>query len=115
MLYLERIPAPPLDGAIRSIWYCENAPAAQTLKRVLPAGTAQLIVNLKADQARLYRPQQGFACQTAPGTVLTGVQSRYCVIARSVISYTIQAHQARQHKYLEDTPNMPARLLITRK
>jgi AraC-like DNA-binding protein len=40
-----------------------------------------LIVNLKEDQTRVYRPELGFGCQTtSSGTVLSGVQSRYCVI-----------------------------------
>jgi AraC-like DNA-binding protein len=80
MLYLDRVPAPPLDEFIRSIWFCRSDPRAHALERVLPIGAAQLIVNLKEDQTRVYRPEQGFACQTTSGTVLSGVQSRYCVI-----------------------------------
>ncbi|HTX34212.1 MAG TPA: AraC family transcriptional regulator [Bryobacteraceae bacterium] len=79
-LYLERIPAPPLAAFVRSIWYCESAPRGHALERVLPNGAPQLIVNLKADRTRTYRPELGFACQAASGTVLSGVQSRYCVI-----------------------------------
>jgi AraC-like DNA-binding protein len=80
-LYLRRVPAPPLDAFIASIWFSESGPRTHALERVLPSGAAQLIVNLKEDQTRLYRPELGFACQTTPsGTVLSGVQSRYCVI-----------------------------------
>jgi AraC-like DNA-binding protein len=80
MLYLERIPAPPLNAFVRSIWYCENPGQGHTLERVLPNGSAQLIVNLKEDQTRVYRPEMGFACEATAGAALSGVQSRYCII-----------------------------------
>jgi AraC-like DNA-binding protein len=80
MLYLQRIPAPPLDAFIRSFWYCECARRPHSFERVLPSGAAQLVVNLKEDQTRTYRPELGFACETTSGTVLSGVQSRYSVI-----------------------------------
>jgi AraC-like DNA-binding protein len=80
MLYLTRIPAPPLGAFVRSIWYAENGPSPHAFERVLPNGTAQLIVNLKEDQTRLYRPERGFACETTSGAALSGLQTRYSVI-----------------------------------
>jgi AraC-like DNA-binding protein len=81
VLYLQRVPAPPLDAFVASIWYCENDPRPQALERVLPGGAAQLIVNLKEDQTRVYRPECGPGCEvTSSGTILSGVQSRYCII-----------------------------------
>jgi AraC-like DNA-binding protein len=79
MLYLDRIPAPPLDTFVASIWYCENDPRPLALERVLPSGAAGLVVNLKEDQTRLYRPESGYSCETSPGAVLS-LSSRYCVI-----------------------------------
>jgi AraC-like DNA-binding protein len=81
MLYLHRVPAPPLDSFIASIWYCENEPGPLALERVLPTGAAQLIVNLKEDQTRLYDSE--LKCETTSGTVLSGIQSRYCIIDTS--------------------------------
>src|ERR1700683_3284254 len=80
MLYLDRVPAPPLDEFIRSIWFCRSGPRAHALERVLPSSAAQLIVKLKEDQTRVYRPELGFACPTSSGNVLSGMQSSYCVI-----------------------------------
>jgi AraC-like DNA-binding protein len=81
MLFVDRVPAPPLDAFIASIWFCENEPRAFELERVLPTGAAQLIVNLKEDQTRVYHPEWGDGSMTAsPGTVLSGVASRYGVI-----------------------------------
>src|SRR4051794_17260266 len=81
MLYLHRVPPPPLNASIDGIWYCRNTPGPHALERVLPSGTAQLIVNLKEDETRGYIIQSGQLCQTrSSGTVLTGVQTSYQLI-----------------------------------
>ncbi len=80
MLFLDCVPAPPLDAFIASIWYCENESRPYVLERVLPSGSAQLIVNLKEDQTLVYRPEAGYRCETAPGAVVRGMQSRYSII-----------------------------------
>jgi AraC-like DNA-binding protein len=79
MLYINRVPAPPLDAFIASIWFCERQPRPFALERVLPTGAAQLIVNLKEDRTRMYHPETG-AMAAGCGTVLSGVSSRYGVI-----------------------------------
>lgn len=79
MRYLARNPDPPLDLWIASIWYCESDPNG--LQRVLPSGAAQLLVNLKQDRTRVCRPQSSPGWETtSSGTILSGVQARYCVI-----------------------------------
>jgi AraC-like DNA-binding protein len=79
MLYLARVPPPPLDAFISSIWYCESEVRPFALERVLPIGAAQLIVNLKEDRTRMYHPESG-AMTSGCGTVLSGVSTRYSVI-----------------------------------
>src|SRR6185436_10285232 len=81
MLFLQRVPAAPLNASIDAIWYCQNAPGPHSLERVMPTGTAQLIVNLKEDETRGYSIEDGRLCQTrSSGTVLTGVQTSYHLI-----------------------------------
>jgi AraC-like DNA-binding protein len=81
MTYLQRVPKPPLDGFIAAIWYCENDPKPLALERVLPSGAAQLIVNLKEDQTCVYQLEHGLRRETtSSGIVLSGVQSRFCII-----------------------------------
>jgi len=78
MLFVHRVPAPPLNASIESIWYCENNPRPFALERVLPTGAAQLIVNLKEDQTRMYRPEgETASLLTSSGSILSGVASRY--------------------------------------
>jgi AraC-like DNA-binding protein len=79
MVYIGRAPAPPLDAFVASIWYCENDPRPFGLERVLPSGAAQLIINLKEDQTRIYHLEPGTMTVTS-GTVLSGVASRYGLI-----------------------------------
>jgi len=81
MLYIDRVPAAPLDTFIAKIWFCESEPRPFALERVLPSGAAQLIVNLKEDCTRRYHPKPGTgSITTCCGTILTGVASRYAVI-----------------------------------
>lgn len=80
MIFIHRIPRPPLDAFVASIWFCENEPRPWALERILPTGAAQLIVNLKEDETRSYLPELGYRCETAAGSVLAGVQSRFSLI-----------------------------------
>jgi AraC-like DNA-binding protein len=79
MLYVQRVPSPPLDRFIASIWYCESEPRPFGLERVLPNGAAGLIVNLKEDCTRSYHPESGVV-ETSSGTVLMGISTGYEII-----------------------------------
>ena len=87
MRYLHRVPRPPLDSLVESIWVCQNDPGPHALERILPTGAAQLIVNLKEDQTRLYDPEPPHRCVATAGTVLAGVRSRCQVIDTSEQEY----------------------------
>ncbi len=82
-MYRHRAPRPPLDAFVESIWVFESDPRPVALERILPTGAAQLIINLKEDQTRLYDPDRGYRCVTGAGTSLSGVWSRYSVIDTS--------------------------------
>jgi AraC-like DNA-binding protein len=80
MPFRHRIPNPPLDSFVESIWVYDTGPRPHALERILPNGAAQLIVNLKEDQTRLYDPDFPERCVTTSGSVLSGVQSRFQII-----------------------------------
>ena len=82
-----RVPQPPLDAFIESIWVYQNDPRPHALERILPTGAAQLIVNLKEDQTRLYDPECPHRYVATSGSVLSGVQSRFQVIDTSEQEY----------------------------
>jgi AraC-like DNA-binding protein len=87
MHYRHRIPRPPLDSFIESIWVYQNDRVPHALERILPTGAAQLIVNLKEDQTRLYDPGCPHRYVATAGSVLAGVQSRFQVIDTSEQEY----------------------------
>jgi AraC-like DNA-binding protein len=87
MHYRHRVPRPPLDAFIESIWVYQNDPRPHALERVLPTGAAQLIMNLKEDQTRLYDPESPHMYVATSGSVLSGVQSRFQVIDSSEQEY----------------------------
>src|SRR5262245_38134639 len=86
-MYYHRVPRPPLDAFVASIWLFRSGPRPHALERVLPTGAAQLIVNLKEDRTRLYDPEPPHQCIATAGTILAGVQSRYQIIDTSEQEY----------------------------
>jgi AraC-like DNA-binding protein len=87
MRYRHRVPKPPLDSFIESIWVYQNDPRPHALERILPTGAAQLIVNLKEDQTRLYVPEFPHRSVATSGSVLSGAQSRFQIIDTSEQEY----------------------------
>ena len=80
MRYHHRVPKPPLDAFVASIWVFHDGPRPRALERILPTGAAQLIVNLNEDRTRLYDPERPHQCISTSGTILAGVRSDYQVI-----------------------------------
>ena len=85
--YPHRLPRPPLDAFVASIWLFRDGPRPHALERVLPTGAAQLIVNLKEDHTRRYDPDSPHRCIDTTGTILVGVQSRHQIIDTSEQEY----------------------------
>jgi hypothetical protein len=46
MQYHHRVPRPPLDAFIQSIWVYQHDPRPHALERVLPIGAAQFTLGL---------------------------------------------------------------------
>jgi AraC-like DNA-binding protein len=87
MNYRHRVPGPPLNALVEWIWLYHNDPQPNALERVLPTGAAQLIVNLKEDETRLYDQDCPHRVVTTSGTVLSGAHSHYQIIDTSEQEY----------------------------
>jgi len=85
--FYQRVPRPPLDAFVASIWVFRASPRPHALERVLPTGAAQLIVNLLEDRTRVYDPEWPERHVSTSGTILAGVQSRYQIIDTSEQEY----------------------------
>jgi AraC-like DNA-binding protein len=75
MIYLERVPAAPLDIGIRMLWYARAPVIAHSQERILPNGCAQIILNL----ARDFISDDG----AAASAILVGPRSKYEIVDTS--------------------------------
>jgi AraC-like DNA-binding protein len=81
LLYLERIPAPPLREFVRSLWYARVPQAPHARERVLPTGCVQVIVNLARDF--LLDCPEGKADSRMPPALVVGARSVYEIVDTS--------------------------------
>ena len=81
MLYLERIPAAPLNGFVRSIWYAQASDTAHRRERVLPNGCVQVILSLARDF--LLDCPEGKEDIRMPSALIVGARSMYEIVDTS--------------------------------
>ncbi len=79
MIYLSRVPAPPLDDFVDYLWTIRDAPEHER-ERILPAGTLELVINLKDDTIRIYDSVHGEACTRFSGAVVSGAYAKSFVV-----------------------------------
>jgi hypothetical protein len=51
-IYCSYRPRPPLECFVEQLWYWEGPPPSHAKDRLLPTGTATLIINLAEDEVR---------------------------------------------------------------
>ncbi len=71
MQYVSRHPAPPLGDFVDYVWLLSDAPP-HPKERVLPSGTAELVVNLRDDEIRIYDALNPERYQRYSGAVVSG-------------------------------------------
>jgi AraC-like DNA-binding protein len=81
VLYLERIPAAPLDRFIRVLWYARVNDAPHKRERVLPGGCVEVILNLARDF--LLDCPEGANDHRMPPALIVGARSVYEIIDTS--------------------------------
>jgi len=79
MLYHSYIPGPPLDEWIDRFWQCSDTPV-HPRERILPSGTFELVINLRADEIRIHDPSNPDRPRRYPGTVVSGPYRSFFVI-----------------------------------
>jgi len=78
MIFIEHIPAAPLDRCIRSLWYARVPHATHRQERILPTGRVQIILNLASDF--LLDCPDGFHPIRQSPTLIVGARSVYEII-----------------------------------
>ncbi len=81
MLFLERIPPPPLNRFVRRLWYTKSPQVAPGRERVLPNGCVQVIVNLARNY--LLDCPEGHADRAMAPALVVGCRSVYEIVDRS--------------------------------
>ena len=56
MLYLQRVPKPPLSHFVEVLWLYDGFTVAHSRERLLPTGTVELVINLREDQPDFRAP-----------------------------------------------------------
>ncbi|HEX4603138.1 MAG TPA: helix-turn-helix domain-containing protein [Candidatus Angelobacter sp.] len=81
MLYLTRIPAPPLNRFVELFWFYDGfPPRAHKKERLMPDGSVELVINLNEDETRVYDRDDLEKYARLPGTALCGPHSSFFVI-----------------------------------
>lgn len=81
MVYLERIPAAPLNKFIRMLWHVRVNDAPHRRERVLPGGSVEVLLNLAHDY--LLDCPEGESDRRMPPTLIVGARSIYEIIDTS--------------------------------
>ena len=91
-MFRTHVPAPPLSRFVAKFWLCEGYAPAHTKERVLPDGSIQLVINLRADLTRVYdrkNPNDGHIYR---GSVISGAHSEFVVIDTAEQASVIGVH-----------------------
>jgi AraC-like DNA-binding protein len=81
LLYLEHVPAPPLNRFVQVLWYARSPQANHTRERILPSGHTQVILNLARDYL-LDCPEREPERRVPPAAVV-GARSIYEIVNTS--------------------------------
>jgi AraC-like DNA-binding protein len=81
VIYLEQIPAAPLDRAIRALWYARAHDLPHRRERILPTGCVQIILNLARDF--FHDNPGGPAARRSPPSLIVGARSVYEIVDTS--------------------------------
>jgi AraC-like DNA-binding protein len=87
LLYLQRKPAPPLDGSVQALWYAGTPAPVPGRQRILPTGSTQIIVDLS--RGYLLNCPESQPVRTAPAAQIVGARSTYEIIENSDLACII--------------------------
>jgi AraC-like DNA-binding protein len=79
-MFLVRIPSPPLADFVAMFWLNEGYAGPHGKERILPKGTAQLVINLAEDSIRVYDREDTGRVERSRGAAIAGPHSEYFVI-----------------------------------
>jgi AraC-like DNA-binding protein len=90
MRYLARQPSPPLREHVEYLWALSDAPG-HARERIVPSGTIELVINLRADTFRIHDPFTG-AERWFRGAIASGCYERAFEIDTRAHALVIGVH-----------------------
>ncbi len=92
MLFLKRVPGPPLSQFVNLLWLYEGYTQPHAKERILPTGEMQIVINLLEDRSCVYERNETDRCQNFGGSLLSGAHSQYQVIGTAQQASVIGVH-----------------------
>jgi AraC-like DNA-binding protein len=92
MLFRHYIPRAPLSNFIEMLWYYDGYAQPHAKERLMPTGTTELVINLRADQIRVYDRHDTRIGHTFKGAVVCGPHSEFFVIDTDEQTSVIGVH-----------------------
>jgi AraC-like DNA-binding protein len=80
MRYRTHIPRPPLSSFVDMVWLYERDAPSHPMERVLPSGTAELIIDLRDDGLALHDREDASNVESFRGALGRGPQAEFFVI-----------------------------------
>ena len=80
MDYRRYTPGWPLSEFVQLFWSCERYRLPHARERILPDGSVELVINLRADISRTYDRDNPERCHAFPGVIVAGPHSNFFVI-----------------------------------
>jgi hypothetical protein len=74
MLYLTHAPQSSISAFVEYIWLCAGGQVPRR-ERIVPSGTAELVINLRADEVRIHDRIQPERYKRFSGAVVSGTYS----------------------------------------
>jgi len=92
MLIAKRVPNPPLSEFVELLWFFRGPSRAHAKERLLPQGSAELVINLDEDLIRIYDRDNLSSYRTLSGSVICGPHSQFFVIDTSEQQSVLGVH-----------------------
>lgn len=73
-------PGPPLSRFVDLFWYYAGLTHPHKKERLLPEGSAELVINLREDRCHVYNRERQEEFQSFPGAIVCGPHSNFFVI-----------------------------------
>jgi AraC-like DNA-binding protein len=69
-------PKPPLSNFVDNLWLYEGHEAENTIERILPTGTLELVINLRQNKLLFYDADRPEICSRFSGAIVSGAHGR---------------------------------------